>query len=184
MLRFAQIVKQTLFLSLVIVLISGCGTTRKQSLFSGQDNVGDFEVSWDHVPVFDERVADGLTPLIFNFFSTLPENKTRLSETEWAEVASELGWQVSITKVAYGKDAYFGPDGKLRKCTIFAVQKGLCGQKLGLSIEQRVQMAKQLLETSEECEWVSFDGAYHARAAFDLGAQDFTLHVPAKCSSL
>ena len=130
------------------------------------------------------QVPAGLTPLIFtyHFAEAFPREPGVTDELLQAR-ADELDMPVSdMVSVIYGRHPYIHPSGQLASCTMAAVEKGWCGKKLGLSIEQRVQIAKQLLDMTEECRWVGFDPAYNRRASRSLGAEASILNIAADCS--
>lgn len=171
------------FATLIAVLVSSCATGSKLSPFGGQALVKDVQVRWDHIPALQDQVSEGLTPLVFSFVSkSIQNNDKPISDKDWADEAARLGTDVSVAKSIYGKSAYIGPDGIFRKCTIAATERGLCGERSGLSVEQRADMAEQLLGVSTACEWAGFDEAYNTLQSTRLGAAEFSLHVAAKCS--
>lgn len=163
-----------------MLVLAGCGsstsTTQRETA-----QFGPYLVRFIPIPALKERVPDGLTPLMFTFSWADPNTNTGITEADWEREAARAGLTVELLKRVHGEDFYKGPDGSLRKCTYFAKSKGLCGKPLGLSISQRSDLAKKLLARSTACNWVGFDQAYHTRAAYNLGAQDDTLHVAAAC---
>ena len=178
---------RTPYLCLILAtLVAGCETSASRilSALGGETRYGKYDVKWDAIPALQNRVPDGLTPLIFIFSSTDPADSNGVTQADWERRAAQSGMTVSDLKnVVFGGEVYKGPDGELRVCTIAAIQKGLCGKKLGLSVGQRAKMAETILGQSTACRWVRFDPAYHRAAATNLGAQDFTLHVAADCSA-
>ena len=164
------------------VFIWGCNPITPVAHTGGEEQIGDFRVKWRTVDTYEDRVTEGLTPLVFIFSSNVPQPDNGVTEDDWIKEAARLGMSVEMTKsTIHGGSAYKGPDGNLRTCTISAIQRGLCGRKLGLSIDQRTSMAKTLLDSSDKCQWVGFDARYNALASVQAGAEQFTLHVPAKC---
>lgn len=166
------------------ITVTGCATGGKKSdLFTGQTVIGEFQVKWDYLPILKDKVAEKLTPLIFTYSSDAPKYNNGISNQDWINEAERLGTDVSTAKVIYGNDAYIGENGKFAICTIGAIQNGLCGKKLGLSIEQRADMAMQMLDESAVCDWIGFDNDHHTLHAYKFGASEFTLHVIANCTS-
>jgi len=132
------------------------------------------------MPAKNRGVAKGLTPLIFIFVDTRPL-PNGLTEKEWEIEANKRGLDVETTKRVFGPASYKGPNGQLRRCTILAARKGECKTNPAPSLDKRIDMAKRVLAQDPTCEWVGFDRAYNDRTAYTFGAEEFTLHVAAKC---
>ncbi len=165
------------------LFLTSCGTTSGSSPKLGGDaKIDNYSVRWSAVPALRNRVPQGQTPLIFQFSSLGPSSGNGVTEQDWEREAKKRGMSVGDVKsVLFGGSAYKGPDGELRVCTISAIQRGLCGQSLGLSIAERAAYAQRILAQNSKCRWTGFDPNYHALTAFNLGAEDFTLHVAAEC---
>ncbi|WP_426034055.1 hypothetical protein [Cypionkella sp. TWP1-2-1b2] len=65
--------------------------------------------------------------------------------------------------------------------TIGAIDAGLCGHQLNLSVAQPAAMAPQALAAAQSCHWVGFDPACLARVSNAAGAASHMLHVRADC---
>lgn len=167
----------------IVLLIAGCSSSpnRGASKFSGVAKSGTYSVKWNVLPVMKSKVPKGLTPLMFNFSSLIPAPSNGVTQQDWEREAARSDMHVDDFKTLYGGAAYYGSDGILRSCIILAIQAGHCGRRLGLSIEQRTRMAEQILASSSQCRWVGFDPQYHQMVSYQLGAEDYFLHVPADC---
>ncbi|MBM1310567.1 hypothetical protein JQT66_10345 [Sulfitobacter mediterraneus] len=174
---------QVAFVLVSALFLTNCGATSgSSSKLGGDAKVDNYSVRWSAVPALQNRVQQGQTPLVFQFSSLGPSSSNGVTEQDWEREAKKRGMGVSDVKsVLFGGSAYKGPDGELRVCTISAIQRGLCGKKLGLSIAKRAEYAQRILAQNGKCRWTGFDPNYHARTAFSLGAEDFTLHVAAEC---
>lgn len=161
----------------------GCGSTYGGgSKAQGKAQIDGYSVSWGAISALKDRVPQGLTPLMFRYSSLGGAPSNGVTQQDWEREAQKWGMGVSDLKsTVFGGSAYKGPDGALRVCTISAIQRGLCGKKLGLSVARRVAYAERIITQSGQCRWVGFDPSYNARTARSLGAEDFSLHVAADC---
>ena len=167
---------------LAITMIAGCGSSGHGAKLGGNAVSGNYNVKWGAFPQMQARVSKGLTPLFFSFSAMDPVDSNGVTQADWERRAARTGMSVSDLKaVVFGGSAYKGPDGELRVCTISAIQRGLCGKKLGLSVEQRAEIAKSIIDQSSVCRWVGFDPGYNRLTSYQLGAEEFTLHVAADC---
>ena len=167
---------------LAISMIAGCGPSGHGSKPGGNAVSGNYSVKWGAFRQMQSRVPKGLTPLFFSFNATGATDANGVTQADWERRAARSGMSVSDLKtVVFGGSAYKGPDGELRVCTISAIQRGLCGKKLGLSVEQRAEIAKSIINQSSVCRWVGFDPGYNRLTSYQLGAEDFTLHVAVDC---
>lgn len=169
----------------LLLLVAGCvaatspGVTRSAG---GTGRIGNYEVRWRSVPSLASQVPAGLTPLMFIYRSLQPAPANGVTERDWERAAAQHGMSVSDVKHAvFGGQAYKGPDGQLRVCTVYAIQKGLCGRRPGLSVSQRAAMAQRLLAAGGNCRWVGLDPRFNARIAGLNGAETFTLYLAADC---
>ncbi|UZD89753.1 hypothetical protein [Cognatishimia activa] len=175
---------KAIILSVSALVLAACVSSPSGSVskLRGTANVEGYNVSWGALQKSIAKVPNGKTPLIFTFKSLTPTYSKGVTEADWERRAAQTGMAVSDVKTFLGESAYKGPDGELRVCTIHAIQRGLCGKKLGLSIQKRVDFAKRTLALSDRCEWVGFDTGYHSQTAYRFGAVDETLHVAAVCN--
>lgn len=165
-----------------LVALTGCETSSGSSTkYSGEAQIGSFDVKWDRLPFAADRVPSGQTPLLFRFSALNPSAGNGVTEADWEQEAKRRGIAVHHLKAAIGSDAFKGANGNLQTCTILTIQRGLCGKKLGLSLSKRIQMAKTALAAQGKCKWTGFDPAYHGPLAYILGAEDYTLHIAAVC---
>ncbi|MFY0596747.1 MAG: hypothetical protein JXQ85_09975 [Cognatishimia sp.] len=169
--------------SLSALMLMACmsSTGGDASKLKGGATIDGFNVGWGAIPYLASSAPQGHTPLIFTFTSLTSSYGKGVTEADWERRAKKTGMAVSDLKNLMGESAYKGPDGELRVCTIHAIQRGLCGKKLGLSVQKRADLARRALALSDRCQWVDFNAAYHTQAAYRLGAVDETLHVTAVC---
>ncbi len=174
---------KSIFLGMFAIFLTACvsSTGNDVSRAGGEATLGGFNVRWSPIPALKSRVPTGHTPLIFTFTNLKPTYSKGVTEADWERRAQKTGMAVSDLKNFMGESAYKGPDGELRVCTYFAIQKGLCGKKLGLSVQKRAAMAQSVLAQSDRCQWIGFDPNYHRLNAHQLGAENATLHVAASC---
>jgi hypothetical protein len=149
---------------------------------SGKARLGDMPVAWSTLKTRIARSEGVAAPLSLILFTFSPMTKgSSVSEGQWAKEAARLGIDVATTKMILGTSVYVTRDGNLASCTMGAIQKGLCGTAQRLSVAERVQAAKSILEQSGACRWSGFDEALHSRLAYQNGAADHTLWVAADC---
>ncbi len=149
--------------------------------FSGQAIAGGYKVSWGSLGR-SGQAQRGLTPLAFFFIHANPSRSSNITESDWQREAQRLQTSVwTLKNVILKGNVYKTKNGNLAGCTYGAIQKGLCGKKLGLSVEQRAQIAQSVLARHKACRWVGFDPAYHARLSRQAGAANMSLHIQAKC---
>lgn len=142
--------------------------------------VGPYRVTWMKGPELT-RQNDGLTPLMFMFAWASPADGSGVSEADWQREAALQGVDVYTVRTIMGPEVYNGKNGRLAICTIGAIDEGLCGHQLNLSVAQRAVMAQQALAAAPTCRWVGFDPAYNALVSNAAGAASHTLHVRADC---
>ena len=166
--------------AIALLALVGCSTSSNPG--GGNAVFGEYEVKWSALHGMSAGATQGKTPLIFTYSSNQPDANNGVTEADWALRAAESGIGVSDLKSLFGGSAYKGPDGKLRMCTIAAIQKGYCATNFRLSIAQRVLLAERALAKNAICQWIGFDPSYHHGMARHLGAEGFSLHVLADCA--
>ena len=162
------------------ILLTGCAAPRQGS-YGGTARSGEYTIKWSDLPAARDQVPAGLTPLKFVFSSTAPQPEGSLSEADWQKEAARTGVSVATLKGLYAGQAYRAPDGSFRACTPEAIKAGKCRQPQALSIDQRVAMAKQILDANAQCKWVGFNPAFNQNLARQLGGEESRLYVQANC---
>lgn len=171
---------KSLFLFLPAIALVACTSSTPSRKISGEAIVGKYRVIWG--PFRKTKENSGQTPLIFSFLPTGVPPSNGVTEGDWEKEAARLGTSVNTAKILHGNSVYKGPDGALRTCTISAIEDGFCGIKTNLSVSQKAEIAKNMLNRSLACKWVGFDPLYNKRLSNSLGGASLMLHVRADCS--
>jgi hypothetical protein len=172
---------RTLTLSLValIMALTACAPSGTSKGIKGNAIVGDYNVNW--VELGQSR-SGNLTPLIFFFSWANPSQNNNITKADWDREAARLNVDLyTLRKVMLKGEVYKTKQGNLAGCTYMAIEKGLCGRKLGLSVAERASIAQDLLSRDASCKWVGFDAAYNASMSRRAGADNMSLHVKADC---
>ena len=167
----------------VVGLLAACVGAGSGNMGSGGKSeaiVGPYRVTWMKGPELT-RQNDGLTPLMFMFAWASPAGGSRVTQADWQREATLQGVDVYTLRTIMGPEVYNTANGRLAICTIGAIDQGLCGHQLNLSVAQRAAMAQQALGAAQTCRWVGFDPAYNARVSNAAGAASHMLHVRADC---
>ncbi|MDD9731994.1 hypothetical protein PVW46_18975 [Mameliella sp. AT18] len=146
----------------------------------GQAELGEYSISWRQMR--SDSGPREATPLFF-VFGWNDAVKAKLGyakEADFEREAKILGVSVQLVKSLNGREAYVNRNGRVAQCTYIAIQNGLCGKRLNLSVSQRAALARKALEQHDRCRWIGFDPAYNAQRSV-AGAQDATLWVKADC---
>ena len=164
----------------LLVACVGPGAGNLGSAGKSEAIMGPYRVTWMKGPELT-RQQDGLTPLMFMFAWASPAAGSGVTEADWQNEATRQGVDVFTLRTIMGPEVYKSGAGRLAICTIGAIDAGLCGRQLNLSVAQRAAMAQQALGASQSCRWVGFDPAYHAMVANAAGTASHMLHVRADC---
>jgi len=171
-----------LLAGLLIGMLWQAGPVGAEVQRSGKARLGDMPVAWSTLKARTARAEGVVAPLSLILFTFSPMTKgSSVSEAQWAKEAARQGTDVATIKMILGSAVYVTREGNLASCTMGAIEKGLCGKARNLSVADRVQTAKSILEQSGTCRWGGFDEALHRRLAYQNGAADHTLWVVADC---
>ena len=165
-----------LILFLSALILAGCGSSSERNIVE----LGGYKINYGPVRS-GPSAPDGLTPVLFMFG---PSEKVRFNgatEADFQREADLRGMKVEHMKVALGNDPYRGPDGRLRSCIVFAIEKGLCKGPKPLPINTRVRFAKQIMDRDPNCSWKGFDPVFNRQMSFRAGASNSTLWIAAAC---
>lgn len=149
---------------------------------SGKAMAGGTPVSWMTLNSKMARSAGVGRPLSLILFTFETKVKSAaVSEAQWAAEAARQGVDIATLKMILGRSVYVNKAGHLASCTMSAIEKGFCGEFSSLSVENRAQIARSILEQSGKCRWTGFDPDLHNRLAQQNGAASSTLWVAADC---
>ena len=176
-----QRMRKFFILALLTALLAPTLALSGGKKYSGKALAGDYKVSWGSLGR-SAKSRQGLTPLVFFFTHANPSRPNNISESDWEREAQRLQTSVwTLKNVLLKGEVYKTRNGNLAGCTYMAIQKGYCGKKIGLSVEQRAHIAQSILARHKACQWVGFDPTYNARLSHQAGAANMSLHVQAKC---
>lgn len=165
-----------------IGLIAACDTPSGAGASRNQAVIGAYNVQWMQGPELGLSPGDTLTPLMFIFSVAGAGAASNVSESDWQREASLLGTDVfTLKNVILAGPVYLAANGRVASCTEAAINQGLCGPQLNLSVPERAAMAAQALAAGGGCRWVGFDPVYNQAVSNNAGAASQTLHVRADC---
>lgn len=165
------------------LVLTACSESSSQSSrgIGGEGIIGDYKVKWSRGPRVETPTNDNLTPLAFVFAWTASAGSNGVTQEDWQREADRFGVSTETMRIVLGTTVRKTPDGRLAGCSMSAIEQGLCGRRLALSIDQRATMAQQMVDANAKCSWVGFDPAYNSRVTNMAGAASRTLHVRADC---
>jgi hypothetical protein len=169
-----------------ILALAACGggagrETDATPRVGGKIVIGDQHVNWGDVTERNSAAQDGLRHLISATTSTSTKHFNNLTYEEYVREAARRKESVMVLKQMLGEHADKAQDGTLRSCTYRAAELGRCTGWQFLRLEQRVALAREVLEKDGRCRWVGFDPAFNAEKSRMAGAGQATVHVHADC---
>ena len=175
-------------------VVASCGGTSgsDSNTTRGSTVIGDYKVGWfpvtgKTIPVPATSWPSESNPTHLAFSFTFADNSSLknpgVTEADWEREAKLIGATVAhVKEISFsGSRVYKQSNGRLAPCTFWAIDRGLCGKKMNLSVSQRVALAQKALATSPKCRWVKFDPSFNSIYSNALGAASYSLHVRADC---
>lgn len=169
--------KSSLIFLLTAIVLVGCGSSGKRQIveINGQT------INYGRVSDSRNLAPKGLTPLLFTFSESETRRLNGATEADFEREAKLRGMSVESVKRMLGNDPFFGADGRMRLCTIGAIQERLCKGSRALPLSERVKLAKQIVDRDPKCSWRGFDPLFNRRMSFSAGAEKYTLWIAAAC---
>ncbi|MFT6773895.1 MAG: hypothetical protein ACJA1L_001605 [Paracoccaceae bacterium] len=147
----------------------------------GKIVIRDQHVNWSDITQRNAAPQDGLRHFIFVITPTKTKTFHGLDEEDLVREAARKNMSVEAFKQMLAKQPYKLDGANLVSCTYRAAERGLCKGPRYLPLDQRVALAREVLEKDGRCRWAGFDPAFNAAKSHISGAANAMVHFRADC---